>query len=76
MTIKLLLKILKSQKLGQWKICYKMSDKLIKKNFFNDDFFEFFFNLLKELNIKNLEYFCFIILNLSILVMGKKFTSH
>lgn len=51
--------ILKKENLNKWKICFKISDELLKKNKKDDDFLKLFFYLLKKLKIKKFEYFLF-----------------
>ena len=53
------IKILKKQNLGNWKICFKVSDKFLKKTSKENNFIKYFFNSLKEFKIKNYEYFLF-----------------
>jgi len=53
------IKILKKQNLKNWKICFKISHKSLLKNYRNNNFLNYFFKSLKELNINNYEYFLF-----------------
>ena len=51
--------VLKKENLNTWKICFKISDDLLKKSKKDDNFLKLFFYLLEDFKIKNFEYFLF-----------------